>query len=114
MPVQRDPFYPSHPDGLSESLVAFSPTFAFYCLNFHCFPAEEKGERITLHSLGYLKRTGKKKKKKKSSPERKVLMFFLFFVNNLPGKALAPRLERELAVPLSLLHSGKVKRHSSC
>lgn len=111
MPVQRDPFYPSHPDGLSESLVAFSPTSAFYCLNFHCFPAEEKGERITLHSLGYLKRKGKKKKKK-LSPERKVLM--LFFVNNLPGKALAPRLERELAVPLSLLHSGKVKRQNSC
>lgn len=78
MPVQRDPFYPSPPDGLSESLVAFSSTFGFYCLNFHCFPAEEKGERITLHFSGYLKRKGTKKKKK-FSPERKVLTLFWFF-----------------------------------
>lgn len=82
MPVQRDPFNPSHPDGLSESLVAFSSTFGFYCLNFHRFLAEEKGERITLHSLGCLKRKGKKKEKKKSFLSWKesfniILIFFL-------------------------------------
>lgn len=116
MPAQRDLFYASRHDGaLRSHSWPFPPLFCFYCLNFHCFSADEKGKEGENHLalLGWFKRKGKEKHFFFPLLQGVAwyyfeFFWFLFFLTTCLGR---PRCR---TISPSLLRSGKVKRHSSC